>query len=124
MSEVVDEAGLSPVVRNGRVGSSPSMSTKCYRYVAPSGFISALVMALADSDSQIKQTNCQGVATFNQTAKWPVGETVNAHGFHPCIRGFNSRTGHQIPRWRNGNAVRFERIMWWFESISWNQMLV
>ena len=25
----------------------------------------------------------------------PVGEAVNTHGFHPCIHGFDSRTGHQ-----------------------------
>ena len=27
---------------------------------------------------------------------WPVGEVVNTHGFHPCIHGFKSRTGHHL----------------------------
>ena len=27
---------------------------------------------------------------------WPVGEAVNTHGFHPCIHGFESRTGHHL----------------------------
>ena len=32
------------------------------------------------------------------SAIWPVGEAVNTHGFHPCIHGFKSRTGHHYAR--------------------------